>query len=94
MNYWITNFDEESVVQRHKHKVGLKPDLSTLKHDERLPLLWSLEELHAVEKEMHKFYSGNSIRFHSSMGMPVKVSLRLFLSNLTIFPDGSILFKL
>lgn len=40
-----------------------------------------------------KFYSGNSIRFHSSKGMPVKVSIRPFLSNLTI-SDGSILFKI
>lgn len=87
-------FDENKALQKHKNKVGLKPGLSSLKRNERLPLIWSLAVLCAEERKLHKFYSGNRIRFHSSKGMPVKVSIRPFLSNLTIFPDGSILFKI
>lgn len=87
------DFHESKATLREKAKVGLKADLSDLKKNERLPLLWILHFLKKETDTLYSFYVGNSVRFHSSKGMPAKMSLRPFLSNLAIFPDGSILRK-
>lgn len=85
------NFDATSTLQRHRLKVGLKSNMSDIKRNERLPLLWVLEFLSREDQDLHAFFSGKDVRFHSSKGMPGKNLLRPYLSNLKIFPDGSIL---